>query len=53
MNISGEEAYKQRAAMSCGGVPTSPPLGDGDGFSIEKSESGGLGVGAGGQMTVA
>ncbi|KAL9997751.1 putative G-patch domain, RNA recognition motif domain, SPF45, RNA recognition, splicing factor 45 [Helianthus debilis subsp. tardiflorus] len=56
MNISGEEAYKRRAAMS--GVPTSPPSlgdgdGDGDGFSIEKSESGGLGVGAGGQMTAA
>ncbi|KAI3682949.1 hypothetical protein L1987_83346 [Smallanthus sonchifolius] len=58
INISGEEAWKRRAAMS-GGVPRrspSPPSGDvdgGGGFSIEKSETGGLGVGAGGQMTAA
>lgn len=58
-NISGEEAWKRRAAMSGGGgggVPRrspSPPSGGGDGFSIEKSETGGLGVGAGGQMTAA
>ncbi|KAI3697609.1 hypothetical protein L6452_30703 [Arctium lappa] len=60
-NISGEEAWKRRAAMTVGGgggggVPrrsVSPPSGGGDGFSIEKSETGGLGVGAGGQMTAA
>ncbi|KAI7757381.1 hypothetical protein M8C21_004521 [Ambrosia artemisiifolia] len=57
VNISGEEAWKRRAAMSgTGNVPRrspSPAEGDGDGFSIEKSETGGLGVGAGGQMTAA
>lgn len=59
VNISGEEAWKRRAAMSGGGGgggrSVSPPMerGDGDGFSIEKSESVGLGVGAGGQMTAA
>ncbi|KAI7757377.1 hypothetical protein M8C21_004517 [Ambrosia artemisiifolia] len=57
VNISGEEAWKRRAAMSgSGNVPRrspSPAEGDGDGFSIEKSETGGLGVGAGGQMTAA
>ncbi|KAL9263498.1 DNA-damage-repair/toleration protein DRT111, chloroplastic-like protein [Drosera capensis] len=59
-NVSGEEAWKRRAAMSGGGggVPRSPspPIGsggNGDGFLIGKSESGGLGVGAGGQMTAA
>lgn len=62
LNISGEEAWKRRAAMSGGGggggggaVPPrspSPPPGA-DGFSIGKSETGGLGVGAGGQMTAA
>ncbi|XP_059668504.1 DNA-damage-repair/toleration protein DRT111, chloroplastic [Cornus florida] len=53
LNISGEEAWKRRAAMS-GAMPRSPspPL-DGDGFNIGKSESGGLGVGVGGQMTAA
>ncbi|KAK1425611.1 hypothetical protein QVD17_20965 [Tagetes erecta] len=46
LNVSGEEAWKRRAAMS--------ETGDGEGgFSIEKSETGGLGVGAGGQMTAA
>ncbi|XP_076960564.1 DNA-damage-repair/toleration protein 111-like [Bidens hawaiensis] len=49
INLSGEEAWKRRAAMSGGGDGD----GDGDGFSIEKSETGGLGVGAGGQMTAA
>ncbi|KAH7544586.1 hypothetical protein FEM48_Zijuj01G0001500 [Ziziphus jujuba var. spinosa] len=53
LNISGEEAWKRRAAMS-GAVPRSPsPPSNGDGFSIGKSETGGLGVGAGGQMTAA
>ncbi|CAN1226681.1 DNA-damage-repair/toleration protein DRT111, chloroplastic [Linum grandiflorum] len=49
-NISGEEAWRRRAAMS-GAVPRSPsPPSSGDGgFSIEKSETVGLGVGAGGQ----
>ncbi|OMO73871.1 hypothetical protein COLO4_26828 [Corchorus olitorius] len=53
LNISGEEAWRRRAAMS-GGVPRSPsPPGNPDGFSIGKSETSGLGVGAGGQMTAA
>ncbi|KAK4751181.1 hypothetical protein SAY87_004663 [Trapa incisa] len=57
-NISGEEAWRRRAAMgggSGGGAPPrspSPPV-SGDGFSIGKSETIGLGVGAGGQMTAA
>jgi splicing factor 45 len=51
VNISGEEAWRRRAAMS-GGVPRSslPPR-NGDGFSIGMSGTVGLGVGAGGQMT--
>ncbi|KAG1365022.1 putative DNA-damage-repair/toleration protein DRT111, chloroplastic [Cocos nucifera] len=56
LNISGEEAWKKRAAMSgMGGVgPRSPsPPPNGEGFSIGKSGSAGLGVGAGGQMTAA
>lgn len=53
LNISGEEAWKRRAAMS-GGVPRSPsPPSKAEGFSIGKSETSGLGVGAGGQMTAA
>ncbi|RZC43617.1 hypothetical protein C5167_036570 [Papaver somniferum] len=59
LNISGEEAWKRRAAMSgnMGGSsaprsPSPPSKGDG-GFSIGKSGSVGLGVGAGGQMTAA
>ncbi|RCV20573.1 hypothetical protein SETIT_4G067300v2 [Setaria italica] len=58
LNISGEEAWKRRAAMSGGGgaaaaqrTPSSPP--HGDGFAIGSSSSAGLGVGAGGQMTAA
>jgi splicing factor 45 len=53
VNISGEEAWRRRAAMS-GGVPrsSSPPR-NGDGFSIRTSRTVGLGVGAGGQMTAA
>lgn len=57
LNISGEEAWKRRAAMSgsSGGAasrsPSSPP--NGEGFSIGKSGTAGLGVGAGGQMTAA
>ena len=53
VNISGEEAWRRRAAMS-GGVPrsSSPPR-NGDRFSIEVSGTVGLGVGAGGQMTAA
>ncbi|XP_010460845.1 PREDICTED: DNA-damage-repair/toleration protein DRT111, chloroplastic-like [Camelina sativa] len=55
LNISGEEAWKRRAAMSGGGKrrSSSPPPGNVDGFSIGKSETSGLGVGAGGQMTAA
>ncbi|KAJ0080753.1 hypothetical protein Patl1_11310 [Pistacia atlantica] len=58
VNISGEEAWKRRAAMSGGGggVPRSPsPPGnaEGGGFRIGKSETSGLGLGAGGQMTAA
>lgn len=53
LNISGEEAWRRRAAMS-GAVPRSPsPPSNGDGFTIGKSETVGLGVGAGGQMTAA
>ncbi|GMI93200.1 REQUIRED FOR SNC4-1D 2, DNA-DAMAGE-REPAIR/TOLERATION PROTEIN 111 [Hibiscus trionum] len=54
LNISGEEAWRRRAAMS-GGVPRSPspPPSKADGFTIGKSETSGLGVGAGGQMTAA
>lgn len=54
LNISGEEAWKRRAAMSGSAAPRSPsPPPNGDGFSIGKSGSAGLGVGAGGQMTAA
>lgn len=55
LNVSGEEAWRRRAVMS-GAVPRSPsppPTANSDGFSIGKSETGGLGVGAGGQMTAA
>ncbi|XWS20702.1 hypothetical protein CRYUN_Cryun31cG0125400 [Craigia yunnanensis] len=53
LNISGEEAWKRRAEMS-DGVPRSPSLpGKADGFSIGKSDTTGLGVGACGQMTAA
>ncbi|GLT34136.1 hypothetical protein SLA2020_086730 [Shorea laevis] len=53
LNISGEEAWRKRAAMS-GAVPRSPsPPGNADGFTIGKSDTSGLGVGAGGQMTAA
>lgn len=63
LNISGEEAWRRRMGMSSGGgggagtgavPPRSPsPPGGVDGFSIGKSETVGLGVGAGGQMTAA
>lgn len=58
LNISGEEAWRRRAAMSgSAAVPVAPrspsPPSNADGFMIGKSESGGLGVGAGGQMTAA
>ncbi|CAH2034519.1 unnamed protein product [Thlaspi arvense] len=55
LNISGEEAWKRRAAMSGGSGKrrSSSPPGNVDGFSIGKSETSGLGVGAGGQMTAA
>ncbi|CAL0313619.1 unnamed protein product [Lupinus luteus] len=60
LNISGEEAWRRRAAMSGAGgsstaaVPRSPsPPSNVDGFSIGKWETGGLGLGAGGQMTAA
>ncbi|KAF3790604.1 DNA-damage-repair/toleration protein [Nymphaea thermarum] len=59
LNISGEEAWKRRAAIS--GLPAaprspSPTNGDGfvgSGFTIGKSSTAGLSVGAGGQMTTA
>lgn len=68
LSLSGEEAWKRRAAMSGGNGARprsrspSPPLpahpaqeggNNGDGFAIEKSDTVGLGVGAGGQMTAA
>ncbi|CAF1709894.1 hypothetical protein HID58_056233 [Brassica napus] len=57
LNISGEEAWKRRAAMSGGGKrgrSSSPPGNNVDnGFSMGTSETSGLGVGAGGQMTAA
>uniref|UniRef100_A0A803MCZ7 G-patch domain-containing protein n=1 Tax=Chenopodium quinoa TaxID=63459 RepID=A0A803MCZ7_CHEQI len=63
VGISGEEAWRRRAAMSSsggggshGGQPPrspSPPGGSVDGFAIGKSDTVGLGVGAGGQMTAA
>lgn len=63
LNISGEEAWKRRAAMGRGdggGGPVqarspSPPPSGGDvgGFTIGKSGTVGLGVGAGGHMTAA
>lgn len=54
LSISGEEAWKRRAAMSGGAAPRSPsPPASGEGFMIGKSGSAGLGVGAGGQMTAA
>ncbi|XP_009344402.2 DNA-damage-repair/toleration protein DRT111, chloroplastic [Pyrus x bretschneideri] len=56
-NISGEEAWRRRAAMSGAATPVVPrspsPPGNADGFIIGKSDSGGLGLGAGGQMTAA
>ncbi|KAL2642390.1 hypothetical protein R1flu_009977 [Riccia fluitans] len=66
LHISGEEAWKRRAMLSAaargGGAPAdgspagarspSPPR-SAEGFSMGKSTSGGLGVGAGGQMTAA
>ncbi|WOL18560.1 DNA-damage-repair/toleration protein [Canna indica] len=53
LSISGEEAWKRRAAMS-GGAPRSPsPPSSGEGFIIGKSGTAGLGIGAGGQMTAA
>ncbi|KAK6154833.1 hypothetical protein DH2020_009081 [Rehmannia glutinosa] len=60
LSISGEEAWRRRAALSGGGggvprSPSPPPAGNGggEGFSIGKSESGGLGLGAEGKMTAA
>ncbi|KAG0465244.1 hypothetical protein HPP92_019408 [Vanilla planifolia] len=54
LSMSGEEAWKRRAAMSGAPLPRSPsPPPNGEGFSIGKSGSAGLGVGAGGQMTAA
>ncbi|KAH7838480.1 hypothetical protein Vadar_027069 [Vaccinium darrowii] len=58
LNISGEEAWKRRAAMGGAGAvrprSPSPPGASGEGgFAIGKSESGGLGIGAGGQMSAA
>ncbi|XP_031505495.1 DNA-damage-repair/toleration protein DRT111, chloroplastic [Nymphaea colorata] len=54
LNISGEEAWKRRAAISgLPAAPRSPSPTNGDGFTIGKSSTAGLGVGAGGQMTAA
>ncbi|CAA6669930.1 unnamed protein product [Spirodela intermedia] len=54
LNISGEEAWRRRAALSGGAPPRSPsPPANGEGFTIGKSGSDGLGLGAGGQMTAA
>ncbi|KAL1567506.1 DNA-damage-repair/toleration protein DRT111, chloroplastic [Salvia divinorum] len=57
LSISGEEAWRRRAALS-GGVPRSPSpppnaSGGEEGFRIGKSETGGLGLGAEGKMTAA
>uniref|UniRef100_A0A7N0TKM4 Splicing factor 45 n=1 Tax=Kalanchoe fedtschenkoi TaxID=63787 RepID=A0A7N0TKM4_KALFE len=56
LNISGEEAWQRRAALSGAAAPPrspSPPPNPDGGFTIGKSETVGLGVGAGGQMTAA
>ncbi|PKA62174.1 DNA-damage-repair/toleration protein DRT111, chloroplastic [Apostasia shenzhenica] len=54
LSISGEEAWKRRASLSGSSMPRSPsPPPRGEGFSIGKSGTAGLGVGAGGQMTAA
>lgn len=56
LNISGEEAWRRRQAMGGMAPPPrspSPPAGGGDGFRIVGSETGGLGIGAGGQMSAA
>ncbi|CAN4080273.1 unnamed protein product [Withania somnifera] len=53
LNISGEEAWRRRAAMSGGAPPRSPSPPSGNEFSIGRSESGGLGLGAEGKMTAA
>ncbi|XP_064979216.1 DNA-damage-repair/toleration protein DRT111, chloroplastic-like isoform X1 [Musa acuminata AAA Group] len=54
LSISGEEAWRRRAAISGGVAPRSPsPPPGGEGFSIGKSGSTGLGIGVGGQMTAA
>jgi splicing factor 45 len=53
LNISGEEAWKRRAAMSVGAaahrIPSPPPNWN----AVERSSSAGLGVGASGRMTAA
>ncbi|CAM6117112.1 unnamed protein product [Calypogeia fissa] len=65
LHISGEEAWKRRAMLSAAAAaarggdatparPRSPsPPRNGEGFSMGKQNSGGLGVGAGGNMTAA
>ncbi|CAN4081948.1 unnamed protein product [Withania somnifera] len=53
LNISGEEAWRRRAAMSGGAPPRSPSPPSGNEFSIGRSESGGLGLGSEGKMTAA
>jgi len=53
VNISGEEAWRRRAAMSGGVLRSSSPPRNGDGFSIGTSGTVGLGVGAGGKMIAA
>ncbi|KAK2991256.1 hypothetical protein RJ640_018013 [Escallonia rubra] len=55
LNVSGEEAWKRRAAMGGGGGVAAVAVEEvaGGGFSIGRSETAGLGVGAGGNMTMA
>ncbi|KAM0868031.1 hypothetical protein ACQ4PT_041619 [Festuca glaucescens] len=57
LNISGEEAWKRRAAMSGGSAQRAssppPPADGGGGFNIPGSSTSGLGLGAGGQLTAA
>ncbi|XP_047054441.1 DNA-damage-repair/toleration protein DRT111, chloroplastic [Lolium rigidum] len=59
LNISGEEAWMRRAAMSGGAsaqrASSPPPQADGGsgGFNIPGSSTTGLGLGAGGQLTAA
>ncbi|KAK3000814.1 hypothetical protein RJ639_021740 [Escallonia herrerae] len=55
LNVSGEEAWKRRAAMGGGGGVAAASVEEvvGGGFSIGRSETAGLGLGVGGNMTMA